>query len=73
MIRSIRTGSGEGAHEAPLILPEIKAESQEISMRQVTSAPAGAEVYLIRSGDTFWGIAERFTGNSFNDPRIIGN
>ena len=57
----------------PIILLEIEPETQEISIKTVTSAPAGADAYLVKTGDTLWDIAEKFTGNPFNYPRIAAN
>jgi len=34
--------------------------------------PIDIDVYVVVKGDTLWSISERFTGSSFNYPRIAG-
>ena len=67
-------GQFDGApQEEPLILLEFRPETQEIVVRNVRSAPVGAELYMVERGDTLWDITERFTGNPFNYPSIAAN
>ena len=36
------------------------------------SKPADSDVYVVKPGDTLWGIAKRYTGDPYNYPRIAG-
>jgi nucleoid-associated protein YgaU/chemotaxis signal transduction protein len=37
-----------------------------------SNAPLEAGTYVVKEGDTLWGISKRFTGNPFNYPSIAG-
>lgn len=40
--------------------------------RPPASNTAESDVYVVKPGDTLWGIAKRYTGDPYNYPRIAG-
>jgi nucleoid-associated protein YgaU len=60
-----KTGSDSSA-------PESSAKIAPLVLEVPADKPLSSDVYVVTEGDTLWGIAERFTGNPFNFPRLAG-
>jgi chemotaxis signal transduction protein len=68
--------SSVGTVEAAKKKPKIKTAQKKTSEPFVLTVPSDVTLdidnYIVKKGDTLWGISERFTGNPFNYPRIAG-
>lgn len=60
-------------NEEAILLMEIEPAKEAVSLRIVTTPPVGAQLYVVKKGDTLWDIAERFTGNPFHYPAIAAD